>query len=100
EKSQHKNKAKALRILQARLLEAERDKQNAEISSQRKSMVGTGERSEKIRTYNYPQNRLTDHRIGLTVHNLDMVMEGQIDPIIQALRAHFQAEALKGTQGA
>ncbi|MCC6272135.1 MAG: peptide chain release factor 1, partial [Deltaproteobacteria bacterium] len=97
EKSQHKNKAKALRILQARLLEAERDKQNAEISSQRKSMVGTGERSEKIRTYNYPQNRLTDHRIGLTVHNLDMVMEGQIAPIIQALRAHFQAEALKGT---
>ncbi|MCE9624626.1 MAG: peptide chain release factor 1 [Deltaproteobacteria bacterium] len=96
EKSQHKNKAKALRILQARLLEAERAKQEAEISSQRKSMVGTGERSEKIRTYNYPQNRLTDHRIGLTLHNLDMVMEGQLNPIIQALRAQFQAEALKG----
>jgi len=100
EKSQHKNKAKALRILQARLLEAEREKQNAEISSQRKSMVGTGERSEKIRTYNYPQNRLTDHRIGLTVHNLDMVMEGQIGPIIEALRASYQAESLKGSPDA
>ncbi|HKY62826.1 MAG TPA: peptide chain release factor 1 [bacterium] len=97
EKSQHKNRAKALKILQARLLEAERAKQDAEISSQRKSMVGSGERSEKIRTYNFPQNRLTDHRIGLTVHNLDMVMEGQIGPIVEALRAHYQAEALKGT---
>jgi peptide chain release factor 1 len=96
EKSQHKNRAKALKILQARLLEAERAKQDAEISSQRKSMVGSGDRSEKIRTYNFPQNRLTDHRIGLTVHNLDMVMEGQIAPIIEALRAHYQAEALKG----
>ncbi len=96
EKSQHKNRAKALKILQARLFEAERAKQDAEISSQRKSMVGSGDRSEKIRTYNFPQNRLTDHRIGLTVHNLDMVMEGQIAPIIEALRAHYQAEALKG----
>ena len=96
EKSQHKNRAKALKILQARLLEAERAKQDQAISSQRKSMVGSGERSEKIRTYNYPQNRLTDHRIGLTVHNLDMVMEGQLGPIIEALRAQYQAEALKG----
>ena len=95
EKSQHKNRAKALKILQARLLEAEREKQDAAISNQRKSMVGSGERSEKIRTYNYPQNRLTDHRIGLTVHNLDMVMEGQLAPIIEALRAHYQAEALQ-----
>lgn len=96
EKSQHKNKAKALRILQARLLEKERARQEQELSTQRKSMVGSGERSEKIRTYNYPQNRLTDHRIGLTVHNLDMVMEGQLRPIIEALRAHYQSEALKG----
>lgn len=100
EKSQHKNRAKALKILQARLLEAERAKQDAEISSQRKSMVGSGERSEKIRTYNFPQNRLTDHRIGLTVHNLDMVMEGQIAPIIEALRAQYQAEVLRGEAGA
>ncbi len=97
EKSQHKNRAKAMKILKARLLEAEREKQDAAISSQRKSMVGSGDRSEKIRTYNFPQNRLTDHRIGLTVHNLDMVMEGALDPIFGALRAHYQAEALKGS---
>jgi len=97
EKSQHKNKAKALKILQARLLEKERAKQEQELSTQRKSMVGSGERSEKIRTYNYPQNRLTDHRIGLTLHNLDMVMEGQLRPIIEALRAHYQSEALRGS---
>ncbi len=96
EKSQHKNRAKALKVLQARLLELEREKQDQAITSQRRSMVGSGDRSEKIRTYNYPQNRITDHRIGLTVHNLDMVMEGDLEHIIDSLRANYQAEALKG----
>jgi len=96
EKSQHKNRAKALKVLQARLLEMEREKQDQAISSQRRSMVGSGDRSEKIRTYNYPQNRLTDHRIGLTLSVLDRVMEGELKGVIEALRAQFQAEALKG----
>ena len=96
EKSQHKNKAKALRVLRARLLEAEQAKQDAEISSARKSMVGTGNRSERIRTYNFPQNRVTDHRIGLTLHRLDQVMEGDLEEIVTALRTHYQTEMLKG----
>jgi peptide chain release factor 1 len=96
EKSQHKNRAKALKVLQARLLEAEREKQDHALSSQRRSMVGSGDRSEKIRTYNFPQNRLTDHRIGLTVHNLDQVIEGDLTHLIEALRAYYQAEALRG----
>ncbi|MFO1519397.1 MAG: peptide chain release factor 1 [bacterium] len=99
EKSQHKNKAKALKVLQARLLEVEREKQNKEITDARRSQVGTGDRSEKIRTYNFPQSRMTDHRIGLTLHQLDTIMEGGIDPVIQALRAHYQAEALKQETG-
>ncbi len=95
EKSQHKNKAKAMKILRSRLLEAEQAKQEAERSQERRSQVGGAERSEKIRTYNFPQDRLTDHRIGLTRHNLSGVMDGDIQDVIDALRTHFQAEALK-----
>jgi len=98
EKSQHKNKAKALKILRSRLLELEQAKQDAERSEARRSQVGTGERSEKIRTYNFPQDRLTDHRIGLTRHNLQEVLDGDIQDLIDALRTHFQAEALKRAQ--
>jgi peptide chain release factor 1 len=71
------------------------DKQNAELARERKQQVGTGDRSEKIRTYNFPQNRLTDHRIGLTLHQLDLVMEGRLQPIVDALITHYQAEQLK-----
>jgi peptide chain release factor 1 len=71
------------------------DRQNAELAKERKSQVGTGDRSEKIRTYNFPQNRLTDHRIGLTLHQLDLVMEGRLQPIVDALITHYQAERLK-----
>ena len=71
------------------------DKQNAELAAARKSQVGSGDRSEKIRTYNFPQNRLTDHRIGLTLHQLDLIMEGRLQPIVDALVAHYQAEQLK-----
>jgi peptide chain release factor 1 len=95
EKSQIKNKAKALRVLRSRLYEIELEKQQAAIGAERKSMVGTGDRSEKIRTYNFPQNRLTDHRIGLTLHQLDLVMDGRLDPIVDALTAHYQAEKLQ-----
>ena len=100
EKSQHKNKAKALRILRSRLLERERARQDAERSEARRAQVGTGERSEKIRTYNFPQDRLTDHRIGMTRHNLQGVLDGDFQDIVDALRAHFQAEALKGSEEA
>ena len=95
EKSQHKNKAKAMKVLRVKLLELEQQKQDAVVSSARKSMVGSGDRSERIRTYNFPQNRITDHRIGLTLHQLDLVMEGQIDEIVTALRTHHQAELLQ-----
>lgn len=87
ERSQLKNRAKAMRTLRARIVEAERAKQEAEIAQNRRAQVGTGERSEKIRTYNFPQNRVTDHRIGLTVHKLDQVLEGNLDEIVDALRA-------------
>ena len=87
EKSQIKNKAKAMRVLRSRLYEIELEKQQAAIGAERKSMVGTGDRSEKIRTYNFPQNRLTDHRIGLTLHQLDLVMDGRLDAIVDALTA-------------
>ena len=97
EKSQIKNRDKAMKILRARLHKAEQDRVDAAHSAARRSMVGTGDRSERIRTYNFPQSRLTDHRIGLTVHNLPDVMEGQIDPIIDALIAHEQAELLKNS---
>ncbi len=97
EKSQHKNKAKALKVLRARLLEVMQREQEAKIAQDRKSQVGTGDRSERIRTYNFPQNRLSDHRINLTLYKLDMVMAGQIDDIIDPLATYFQAEALKGS---
>ena len=87
EKSQLKNKIKALSVLRARLYNIEMEKHNAAIGEARRSQVGTGERSEKIRTYNFPQDRVTDHRIGLTVHNLPAILDGQIDPIIDALTA-------------
>ena len=96
EKSQIKNREKAMRVLRSRLYEVEQERQNAELAAARKSQVGTGDRSEKIRTYNFPQNRLTDHRIGLTLHQLDLIMEGKLQPIVDALIAHYQAEKLKG----
>jgi peptide chain release factor 1 len=96
EKSQIKNRAKAMRVMRSRLYELELEKQQAAIGAERKSMVGSGDRSEKIRTYNFPQNRLTDHRIGLTLHQLDQVMEGRIDQIVDALTSHYQAEKLEG----
>ncbi len=95
EKSQIKNREKAMRVLRARLQEAEEQKQHDALSAERKSMVGSGDRSEKIRTYNFKENRVTDHRIGLTVHQLDLVMEGQLDDFVEALRTHYQTEKLK-----
>ena len=95
EKSQHKNKAKALKVLKTRLLDAKKQVQHDKIASDRLSQVGTGDRSEKIRTYNFPQGRITDHRIGLTIHQLDSFMGGAIDDMIAALSAHYEAEALK-----
>jgi peptide chain release factor 1 len=95
EKSQIKNREKAMRVLRARLYEVEMDKQQEALAKERKQQVGSGDRSEKIRTYNFPQNRLTDHRIGLTNHQLAEVMEGRLQPTIDALTAHFQAERLK-----
>jgi peptide chain release factor 1 len=95
EKSQIKNRAKAERVLRSRLYEIELEKQQEKIGAERRSMVGSGDRSEKIRTYNFPQNRLTDHRIGLTLHQLNLVMEGKLDPIIDALTVYYQNEGLK-----
>jgi peptide chain release factor 1 len=97
EKSQHKNRDKAMKILRSRLLNAKIEKAAAEESAARRTMVGTGDRSERIRTYNFPQSRLTDHRIGLTVHNLPDVMEGHCDEVIDALIAYVQAEQLKNS---
>jgi peptide chain release factor 1 len=95
EKSQHKNKAKALKVLRARLLDQLMEEQRNEISEERKSQVGSGDRSERVRTYNFPQNRITDHRLGLTLHRLDSVLEGDLAEMVDALNAHFQAQALK-----
>lgn len=95
ERSQHKNKDKAMKVLRSRILEVERDKAAQAHADQRRSMVGTGDRSERIRTYNFPQGRLTDHRIGLTIHQLPEVMEGKITEVIDSLQAHYQMEALK-----
>ncbi|OCC16181.1 Peptide chain release factor 1 [Dissulfuribacter thermophilus] len=95
ERSQHKNKAKAMKVLYARLLELRQREQQAKISEQRRSQVGTGDRSQRIRTYNFPQGRVTDHRIGLTLYQLDQVLDGELDPVIEPLITHFQAEALK-----
>jgi len=95
EKSQLKNKNKGIKILRARLLERAQAEQHAEISENRRSMVGSGDRSERIRTYNFPQGRLTDHRINLTLYSLDRLIEGELEPLIDALNTHHQAEALK-----
>jgi len=95
EKSQHKNKAKAIKILRARLLDKMKAEQQAERSQDRKSQVGTGDRSERIRTYNFSQGRVSDHRIGLTLYKLDKVLDGDLDEIIEALTAFYQTEALK-----
>lgn len=95
EKSQIKNRAKAERVLRSRLFEMEFARQREQIGAERRSMVGSGDRSEKIRTYNFPQNRVTDHRIGLTLHQLDQVMEGRLDPLVDALTTYYQAERLK-----
>ena len=98
EKSQHKNKAKAIKVLRARLLDKLNEEQQSEISEERKSQVGSGDRSERLRTYNFPQNRVTDHRIGLTLYHLDRVLEGDLDELSNGLSAHFRAEALKSGQ--
>lgn len=95
EKSQIKNREKAMRVLRSRLYEVEMEKQMAELGAQRKSMVGTGDRSEKIRTYNFKENRVSDHRIGLTLYQLDQVMEGRIEPLVDAVTQYFNAEKLK-----
>ncbi|MGE0490910.1 MAG: peptide chain release factor 1 [Vulcanimicrobiota bacterium] len=98
ERSQHQNKDKAMRILKAKLLDQERRRQEAELAANRKSQVGTGDRSEKIRTYNYPQSRVTDHRIGMSVKNLTSVMDGDLDPFIEALQTDEQQALLEGVQ--
>src|SRR5713101_6593303 len=95
EKSQIKNREKAMRVLRSRLQEIEEQKQHEAISSERRSMVGSGDRSEKIRTYNFKENRVTDHRIGLTIHQLNLVMDGALDAIIEGLTTHYQAEKLR-----
>ncbi len=100
EKSQIKNREKAMRVLRARLQELEEQKQHEAQASERRSMVGSGDRSEKIRTYNFKDNRVTDHRIGLTIHQLDLVMEGALDEFIEALTSHYQAEKLKAEAAA
>jgi peptide chain release factor 1 len=94
ERSQIKNRAKALRVLKARLLERAQEDQRAQIAADRRSQVGTGERSERIRTYNFPQARVTDHRINLTLHKLPQVLEGDLDELIEALQSSYQAERL------
>ena len=95
ERSQHKNKARALKVLRSRLLEVERQKQRDAIAQDRRSQVGTGERSEKIRTYNFPQNRVTDHRVNLTIHRLPALLDGDLDLLVGPIAAHYQAEQLK-----
>jgi peptide chain release factor 1 len=96
EKSQIKNREKGMRVLRSRLYELEQAKQQEALAKERRSQVGSGDRSEKIRTYNFPQNRVSDHRIGLTIHQLDQVMEGKLQPFVDALITHFQSEKLKG----
>jgi len=95
ERSQHKNKAKALKILRSKLFEKQVEEQEREERESRRAQVGSGDRSQRIRTYNFPQNRLTDHRIGLTLYKLEQIVEGELEEVISALRTYFQAEALK-----
>jgi peptide chain release factor 1 len=97
EKSQHKNKAKAMKVLRSRLLDRQIAEQQSKITEERRTMVGSGDRSEKIRTYNYPQGRVTDHRIGLTLYRIESVLQGDLDMIVDPLITHYQAEALKGS---
>ncbi|HEY4052470.1 MAG TPA: peptide chain release factor 1 [Terriglobales bacterium] len=99
EKSQIKNREKGMRVLRSRLYEIEMQKQQEALAKERKSMVGSGDRSEKVRTYNFPQNRITDHRIGLTIHQLPETMDGKLQPVIDALITHYQAERMKGENG-
>ncbi len=99
EKSQIKNRDKAMRVLRSRLYEVEMQKQQDALAKERKAMVKTGDRSEKIRTYNFPQNRVTDHRIGLSLHQLEQVMDGKLQALVEALVTHYQAEKLKGEGG-
>ena len=99
ERSQIKNKAKAMRVLKSRLLEIEQARAESEMSEERRRMVGSGDRSEKIRTYNFPQNRVTDHRVGLSVHKLLSILEGDLDPLIVPLHQHFEAERLQQSGG-
>jgi peptide chain release factor 1 len=98
ERSQHKNKAKAMKVLRSRLLDMQATEQQSRISEERRSMVKTGDRSEKIRTYNFPQGRVTDHRIGLTLYRLESVLQGDLDMLLDPIITHYQAEALKGEQ--
>ena len=98
EKSQHKNKAKALKVLRARLLEKREEERRSKIAATRKLMVGSGDRSERIRTYNFPQGRVTDHRINFTLYKLERVMEGELNELLDALTTHYQAEALQATE--
>jgi peptide chain release factor 1 len=98
EKSQHKNKAKALMVMRARLLDMKESERHDKISADRKSQVGTGDRSERIRTYNYPQGRVSDHRLNLTLYKIDEILMGRIDDLIEPLIAHYQTEALKSLQ--
>ncbi len=98
ERSQHKNRERAMKILRSRLLDAEREKQNSEIADERRSQVGTGDRSERIRTYNFPQGRVSDHRIGLTLYKIESIMNGDIDEIIDALITADTAEKLKSSE--
>ncbi len=95
ERSQHKNRAHAMRMLRAKLYEMEEEKRRNEIASTRKSLVGTGERSEKIRTYNYRDGRITDHRIGLTLYKIEAILNGELDELVDALTAYYQTEILK-----
>ena len=99
QKSQHKNKAKAMKVLLSRLLDIQQAEQQSKISEERKTMVGSGDRSERIRTYNFPQGRITDHRIGLTLYKLEGTLQGDIDLLIDPLITHFQTESLKKSSG-
>ncbi len=99
EKSQHKNKAKAMKILLSRIFELEQAKRHAAEAAERRGMVGSGDRSERIRTYNFPQGRVTDHRIGMTLYNLEEFLDGDLDGMLDALTAHFRATALEAEAG-